>query len=250
MAEFKSWRAYWDFCFRVISQNRYVRIQEDLEFLDAVLKTSKGRIRVVKKGQVFLRAQLGCGDEYVEEMDDSVDAPLPKSRMKPKSEYSKNGRANPEGMPYLYLATTIDTAMSEVRPWLGAKISCGYFEILKDLKVIDFSVMHGEMKAMIYFEEPSPEVREKVVWAHMDNSFSQPITRQDDAVSYIPTQILAELFKNEGYDGIGYKSAFEGGGYNICLFDVGVAKLTSCHLYETKKAEYNFSEIANPYYCK
>ena len=54
----------------------------------------------------------------------------------------------------------------------------------------------------------SPEVKEKAVWVEIDCAFSHPTTLSDDAADYVPTQILAELFRDTGYDGIVYRSHF------------------------------------------
>ena len=51
------------------------------------------------------------------------------------------------------------------------------------------------------FYEPDPAEREKAVWAHIGQAFSEPMTRRDDSADYVPTQIIAELFKREGFDG-------------------------------------------------
>ena len=48
--------------------------------------------------------------------------------MKPLGGRATDGRANPRGIPCLYLATTKETAMSEVRPWIGSYVSAGQFE--------------------------------------------------------------------------------------------------------------------------
>ncbi|MFZ0569740.1 MAG: RES domain-containing protein [Rhodomicrobium sp.] len=43
--------------------------------------------------------------------------------MKPIPNWLSEGRANPRGIPYLYLASTRDTALAEVRPWIGSHIT-------------------------------------------------------------------------------------------------------------------------------
>jgi hypothetical protein len=46
----------------------------------------------------------------------------------------------------------------------------------------------------------------------------------------VPTQILAETFKAEGFDGVAYRSGLERG-TNIVLFDARVAKPTHRFVY-------------------
>jgi len=57
--------------------------------------------------------------------------PHPPERMKPLAGRACERRADPEGIPYLYLAAAKDTALGEVRPWLGSMISLGVFIIRK-----------------------------------------------------------------------------------------------------------------------
>ena len=45
--------------------------------------------------------------------------------MKPLERIALEGRTNPKGIPYLYLSSKKETAMSEVRPWIGGYISLG-----------------------------------------------------------------------------------------------------------------------------
>ena len=124
---------------------------------------------------------------------------LPMERMKPLKDRAVEGRANPKGIPYLYLATNRETALAEVRPWIGSLISVGAFEILRELRIVNCS---SDDHNIIYREEPPPEEREKAVWVSIDRAFSRPVDPSDDVAAYVPTQILAELFKAEGYDGI------------------------------------------------
>jgi hypothetical protein len=98
-------------------------------------------------------------------------------------------------------------------------------------------------------EEPSPEKRVQSVWTHIDMAFARPITRNDDSADYVPTQIIAELFKSEGFDGIGYKSSCsEMSGFNIALFDLDAAALAMCELHKINGVQFFSSEADNPYF--
>lgn len=65
---------------------------------------------------------------------------------------------------------------------------------------------------------------------------------------YVPTQVLAEAFRSQGYDGIVYKSLLDERGKNIALFDVQAAELINCCLYETKAVSFDFEQADNPYF--
>jgi hypothetical protein len=61
---------------------------------------------------------------------------------------------------------------------------------------------------------------EKAVWSDINDAFSKPVRRSDDSLDYIPTQILSELFKSNGLDGVAYKSSYGEAGCNMALFDL------------------------------
>lgn len=75
-----------------------------------------------------------------------------------------------------------------------------------------------------------------------------PISGQTQAY-YAPTQIIAELFKKNGFDGVAYKSMLADG-YNVALFDPQVTEMLNCFLYEARKVTFEFHEVANPYFLR
>ena len=217
-----------------------------------VLATSHTRKIDFPSNRFLWRAQLGDHWEEVE-IDgerDTNHGPLPPARMKPLAHSPYEGRVNPKGIPCLYLTTEKETAMAEVRPWIGSYISVGQFEIVKDLMLIDcFRQQGADLLHHSYMGEPDSDKRESAVWAHIDHAFSQPVSADDPTIKYIPTQILAELFRKNGFDGVVYKSLL-GKGFNIALFDIDAAKLVNCFLYSAKSVAFKFEEAGNPYFPK
>lgn len=59
------------------------------------------------------------------------------ARMKPLPYQASEGRANPKGIPYLYTATYHDTAIVEVRPWVGALVSVTIVNLYQSLQTSD-----------------------------------------------------------------------------------------------------------------
>ena len=126
--EFPTWRSFWNFERAGTREYRYVRSAEVEDFLATVLATSEARRVSIPEGRLFWRAQLGHGWRPMsEDTDDEIPCAHPPSRMKPLTGRATDGRANPRGIPCLYLATTRETAMSEVRPWVGSYVSAGQF---------------------------------------------------------------------------------------------------------------------------
>jgi len=250
VVEFKSWRSYWNFELSVKRRSRYIHDDETKQFLEAILCTSEKRRKIVQCSSILWRAQIGHAVEPLYqngEFIDEIPSPYPPERMKPVKNRAKEGRANPKGIPYLYLSTNRETALSEVRPWIGSLISVAQFRTKRDLKIVNCTVNTTSNK--IYFEEPSAKDREQSVWTQIDKAFAKPVDPSDDIADYVPTQIIAELFRENGFDGLAYRSSL-GKGHNIVLFDLNLADLINCFLFEVKSIDFHFEEAGNPYFMK
>ena len=171
---FKSWQSYWEFSRKVQHDFRYIYDEEITYFLNEVLQTSKTRERVLKEGTILWRSQLGGGTQPIfhEEEEQACEEPCPylPERMVPLDYVASEGRVNPKGIPYLYLATDKETAMGEARPWVGSEISVAQFKLLKIQKIIDCSLNHLlDLNWELYFcieyaeNEPDEKEREKAV---------------------------------------------------------------------------------------
>ena len=162
------------------------------------------RARVVAPGEEFVLNDLGA----------------------PPRDKALPGRANPAGIPYLYLASDEHTAVSEVRPHSGEEVAIAEFHLPNELRVVDF---RHPRRLMSPFEILSDD---KIVsrgdfdlFDHFANELTKPVVPTTAAIEYLPTQYLCEFIKNENYDGVVYKS-LNNGGMNIALFnpEVGVAR--------------------------
>lgn len=236
-----------------MTEARYFRTNQAEGFLRDLSESAKMRHLSLFEGSALWRAQLGQGrvpmfDEEGNEIGADEVGPHGPGRMKPLPGQASEGRANSKGIPCLYLSTHRDTALSEIRPWLGMSISVAQFKAVRDLKLVD-CIVNTRPKLRYLFSEPPPEKRDEVMWYRIDSAFSEPINPTDTSADYAPTQIIAEMFKSEGFDGLAYRSAFAGG-YNVALFDITSAEQVNCFLVETKELKFEFEEIANPYYLR
>lgn len=257
--EFASWSSYNRFARSVRHERRYVWTDEESAFLKAVRATIRGRDVQIPEGMILFRAQRGTDwqiqtDEHGNELGEypiGFDA----LRMKPRINQATEGRANPAGIPFLYLGTTEQTVISEVRPWVGAWVSVAQFKILRTLRALDLSLGHGQLSIgdiplrQLAGEEPMcPDAKEKAVWIDIDNAFSRPITLSDDAADYAPTQILAELFRDAGYDAIVYKSLFGEKGFNVALFSPDDADILNCAPYKVTGLNLSFEQSGDHWF--
>lgn len=138
---------------------------------------------------------------------------------KPPKKKSTNGRANPIGIPYLYIASSPETAIAEIRGHKGEILSVAKFEILEDLELADlqnprttvtpFGLDDDELE-LIYTNLPFLEL--------LGNELSKPIIPREANLEYLPSQYLSEIVKHIGFHGIKYKSSVSNGD-NFVLFD-------------------------------
>lgn len=247
MSEFVSWEDYRKFASAVKFAQRYVRTPQTEVFLEVVRSTAKSRVRDIKKGfNSVWRAQLGYCEPEIEP-DEPILAAYPPKRMKPRDRVGPEGRANPKGISCFYCATTSETAMAEVRPSMGDLVSVGRFKVLRDVQIVDCSKFHSRDRWVPFFKTMngvslSSQEIEEAVWTDIDQAFSEPVTASDDLPDYVPTQILAELFKADGYGGVAYKSALTDAGYNLAFFDPCIVRQVLGELYSTKKVQFQFSD--------
>lgn len=68
--------------------------------------------------------------------DDRTPYPLDRMGLPPRHKAS-HGRVNPAGIPYLYLASRLETATAEVRPHPGDRVCIAEFSSDSSLKLID-----------------------------------------------------------------------------------------------------------------
>lgn len=248
--EFKSWMDFDRFSNSVRRQARFVHERHVITFLNTLLETSKQRHRRISEGKYVWRAQLGYATE--ERMQDDVvwDEPVayPPERMKPLSHVACEGRVNPKGIPCLYVATDRETAMAEVRPWVGSKVSVGQLRTMRELALIDFSQGHNS-RFNFFFEEPPPAEREQHIWEQVDRAFSMPVTSDLATAEYVPTQVIAEFLKKKGFDGVAYKSQL-GPGFNLALFDLEAANVVNCSLYPVKSVSFTYGDVEHAYQTK
>ena len=254
-SEFSSWMSYLEFANRVKKERRYAWDDEVEAFLEAVLATSENRTRTLPSGTVFWRAQLGVDWHYDSNEGIEHRMGFGPDRMKPIAHIVREGRANSVGIPVLYLASAEQTAISEVRPWIGSSVSLAQFRIVRDLKAIDLTAGFGSasfaeltIKQLLGEKAVDAKTKERAVWTDIDNSFSQPVDLSENASDYAPTQILAEVFLDAGYEAMVYRSHFGESGHNVVVFDPEDAEILNCGPYKVTAMTVEYSLMGNHWF--
>jgi hypothetical protein len=148
-------------------------------------------------------------------------SPYKESEMKsPKREKARGGRANPLGIPFLYLCDNPETVLYEVRASYLDEISVGRFRVSKDkslLKIVDFT----EKTSLFRPEGNINEIiKAKLLRDVISRDLSKPMRRYDSEIEYIPTQFICEFIKVfTGAMGIRFDSSLHPEGKNIVIFD-------------------------------
>lgn len=129
----------------------------------------------------------------------------------------------------------------------GALVSVAELRVQRELTNVNCISPYPRLR--VRATEPSAPERERAVWKDIDNAFSRPVTPHEHTADYVPTQVLAECFRSEGLDGIRYKSSV-GDGTNIVFFDLNVAEVVACGLFQVNWMKLTSIEASNPYFVQ
>jgi hypothetical protein len=238
-----------------VVRKRY--LPRNIPVLAAVEKWESFRSEIMWKNRFFFRHELDLDrlralfDSYLEtdtsEFHDLIyrariqqdETPIPLKEMgRPRAEFVKNGRANPVGIPYLYAASTPETAIAEARPYPGDLVSVAQFKVTAPLRLLNllhprntispFEIEESELSALRY---------DLAFLCRLESELSKPILPRVADLEYLPTQYLCEFIKNCGYDGVVFKSSISNG-VNIALFDDAKVRPEKLTQYRVTKLNY------------
>lgn len=138
----------------------------------------------------------------------------------PPNRIATHGRANPAGIPYLYLASTPVAAVSEIRPHTGEVACVAEYHTPTSLKLVDLrSPRH--MVSPFLLEGPNDIALMRSDLPFLERlgvELTRPVIPQSAAIEYTPSQYLCEFIKKCGYDGVLYRSSVSDG-INMALFN-------------------------------
>lgn len=217
-----------DFVKEIKEQNRFhiKMIREDV--LKEILGAS---FKQYKKGEILYRARI-CSDSRGYTICQMGAPPSGKA---------SSGRANPEGISYLYLSDSEDTTLHEVRAGLYDYVTVGKFKLLQDIEVVDL--------ANIDKISPFKDLDCNLIATNLlhlkkiEQEIAKPLRRYDSSLDYLPSQYICDLVKNEGYAGIEYRSTMTEHGINIAIFNENLFTCIDTQVYDIKKLSYEYDPI-------
>lgn len=190
------------------------------------------------KDDKFFRARVHHKEEPAFRKEDMGCPPTP--------ELATPGRANPNGIRYLYLCCDDKTPFYEVRPYYLDRVDIGEFLILEDnVKIVDFTEKVNLFK--VFYDDGEDtfkqKVKRRVLFDAISNDLSKPLRSFDTELEYVPTQYICEYFKDSGADGIKFKSSVRANGKNLVLFYPEKAECVKVHPYEVNQLSIDSVEV-------
>jgi hypothetical protein len=196
----------------------------DLKRLELLL--SSLTLDVEEVPSLWYRARIQAGE-----------APFAVAEMgAPPKRTASHGRANPAGIPYLYLGSTLATAISEIRPQTGEIACVADFRTPNNLRLIDLRNPR-KMVSPFLLEDAADIGRMRSDLPFLErlgDELTRPVLPQAAAIDYTPSQYLCEFIKKCGYEGVIYRSSV-GEGMNLALFNPVLAEPAAVSRYRVTR---------------
>lgn len=212
----------------IIFNNRFHSNAINKDVLKEILKFS---VKEYKLGEKFYRARI-CKQNSVYTKEDML---------APPSDCARAGRANPEGISFLYLANSPKTTLYEIRAGINDYVSVATLYLKDKIEIVDLS---GIDKI-----SPFVDIDPNIILANRSSlkdiclSIAKPLRRYDSSLEYIPTQYICEFIKHNGYRGIQFRSSLYKDGVCYAIFDESVFEIDKVEYCEVKSIDYEFGII-------
>jgi hypothetical protein len=143
----------------------------------------------------------------------------------PPNKVASHGRANPAGIPYLYLASNPKTSISEIRPHTGEMACVADFRTPNTQKLVDLRNPKKSVSPFVLADATDiARMRGDLPFlVRLGDELTRPVVPQSAAIDYTPSQYLCEFIKKCGYHGVIYRSSVSDG-INLALFDPSLAQ--------------------------
>lgn len=164
----------------------------------------------------------------------------------PPKHLAGHGRANPVGIPYLYLGSTETTAVSEVRPHTGEKACIATFRV-GSIQAIDLRDPRKSVSPFILSDaDEVMSLRSGLpLLERLGEELTKPVQPRSAAFEYIPSQYLCEFIKKQGYKGVIYRSSVSQG-VNLALFSPELASPVETKVVDVESVTVNIKDAETP----
>lgn len=167
----------------------------------------------------------------------------PKNMMCPKPKHAKGGRANPTGIPHLYLSDNPDTVLYEVRASFLDELSVGKFRLKQDpgkVKIVDFT----EDTPLFQPSSVNGTIKARLLRDRISTDLSKPMRRYDTEIEYVPTQFICEFIRViTDASGIRFRSSVHPEGKNMVIFDQEIMECVEVTLQQVDNLDLSAKNI-------
>lgn len=173
-----------------------------------------------------------------------------KNMYSPPPELATAGRANPLGIPFLYLCDNIETTLYEIRASYLDEASVASFKLednVETLLISDFTISPDLYKP----GSVDTVIKSTLLKEEISKDLSKPLRRYDSEVDYIPTQYICEFIKETTLaKGIKFRSSLYNKGNNIVIFDQELMLCTNVEKYRVENVTIEGRKILQPSYIQ
>lgn len=191
---------------------------------------------VIEKKDILYRARLHSNADSEAFTEENMFCP-------PKH-IAGGGRANPSGIPYLYLSDNEETILYEIRASYLDEITVASFgladHIEENIVISDFT----EVPSLYTSNEINKRIKSTLLKKIISRDLSTPMRRYDSDLDYIPTQFICEFIKVfTNVQGIKFRSSLHNVGNNLVLFDQTQLKCLSVKKVKITKVQINSKDL-------
>lgn len=187
-------------------------------------------------GEVFYRARLSDKNGI-----------SPRDMGAPPLYQASAGRANPQGIPYLYLATDELTTLKEIRAGAHDYVTVAIFRLNHPVDIVDLSIIDklGAFSGL----DCTQHAINKGHLRQISREIARPLRRSDSPLDYLPTQYICDFIKSisDGgrpqYHGIKYHSTISPTGDNLAVFDNSLLECVSTSVVEILDLNYQYDRV-------
>jgi len=140
-----------------------------------------------------------------------------KDMKKPPAKSVLNGRANPLGISYLYVASSVDTAIAEMRGHKGEVVTILELTTKNNLELFDLQDPRNTISPFEKIDDIEFIYKHMPYLILLGQELSKPVIPSKANLEYLSSQYLCEMIKQIGYHGIIYKSSIADG-HNYVIF--------------------------------
>ena len=162
----------------------------------------------------------------------------------PPKHLASHGRANPAGIPYLYLGSVTETAIAEVRPHPGEIVCVAAFQLASGQKVVDLRSPRKLVSPFLLADEDDIALLRGDIefLEQLGKELTTPVLPNAAAIDYIPSQYLCEYIKKCQHSGVLYSSSISDG-VNLALFNPALATVGDVTQYQVRSVDVSIDSL-------